>query len=324
MSGINRRQFVGGVAGAVAGGVAGAGPAQAAAKQNGTDIGPVDRRTLGKTGWEIGLLGLGLGSRYTIPFKDDPEAGHEILEQAIAMGINWFDTARAYGPSEELIGPVVAKHRKQVLVSTKSQDRSYDGFKRDVETSLKKLQTDYVDNMHIHSMKPEDEPNLKDIDKGAARAARELKEEGVVRAFGISGHSGPDILMKGIKTFEPDTMLTTLPASQPANGGYEGELLTLAREHNVGVMAMKSFRRSRDANLDGVDLIRYPLSLKGVSCAVVGLDSLQHLKVNARAVTNFDAMSDQRMRTVSAQVQHDLAGQPNPWEMPGYEDVCRV
>jgi len=78
-------------------------------------------------------------------YEDRVEAGHAMLESALAKGINYWDTARGYGPSEGMIAPVLGRNRNRVFLASKSDSRDYDGFKRDLEESLRVLRTDYID-----------------------------------------------------------------------------------------------------------------------------------------------------------------------------------
>ena len=152
----------------------------------------VPRRKLGRTGAEVSILGLGLGSAYTRPFGDKPEEAEEMLHRALGYGINYWDTARGYANSEVLIGPVVEKVRDQIVLVSKSGNRSYDGFKADLETSLKNLRTDYLDVYYIHMLDPASDTDLDLIENGAVKAAREAKEEGIIGGFGVTGHDVND------------------------------------------------------------------------------------------------------------------------------------
>jgi aryl-alcohol dehydrogenase-like predicted oxidoreductase len=281
----------------------------------------VPRKPLGKTGAMVSILGLGLGSAYTRPFGDDREKAEAILHRALSYGINYWDTARAYGDSEIMIGPVVEKVRDEIFLVSKSGSRDYDGFKAELETSLKNLRTDYLDLYHIHNLKPEQDTDLQLIENGAVRAAREAKEQGLIRNFGITGHSGTGILMEGIRRWDPDAILTIFPADRPEDGAYEDKLLPLAREHGMGVIAMKSVRRARETDWPAPQLIRYAMSLPGISSTIVGLDSVAHLDENAAMASSFEPLTGEQLVEMSQIVKHDLAGLgAAPWDRPGYQD----
>ncbi|HAV13562.1 MAG TPA: hypothetical protein DCX06_08760 [Opitutae bacterium] len=278
----------------------------------------VDRRMLGRTGSEVSILGLGLGSAFTGPYKDDIEAGHALLNRALEHGINYWDTSRGYGPSESMIGPVVEKNRDKIFLVSKSGGRTYDDFMRDVEESLKNLRTDYLDILHMWNLKADE--NLDTMQRGAFKAVTKLKDQKVIRNYGVTGHSGAKILMQAIERFDPDTMLTVYPCTRDDNGRYEDELLPLAQERKMGVIAMKMVRRARNADLKGSDLIRYALSLDGVSSAIVGLDTLGHLNENIEMATNFQPMLGDERAQLHRDAVHGLRNIPSPWEHPNYVD----
>jgi len=316
----DRRDFIRGLAtGTLALGT-GKAVAQAPAATKPAPSAEVDRRLLGQTGKEVSILGLGLGSAFTKPYGKDRETGQKLLLRALAHGVNYWDTARAYDPSEQIIGEVVKGVRDQVFLVSKSGNRTYDGFMRDLETSLRNLQTDHLDLYHLHNFDPKKDKSLRKIERGAVKAARKAKEQGLIRGFGVTGHSSPDILMECIRRFRPDAVLTIFPASRPDKGRYEDELLPLARRHKMGVIAMKAIRRDRQSDLKGSDLIRYAMSLKGVCTTIVGLDTIAHLDENAAMATGFRPLKSRQRAAITREVQLALGNYPAPWDMPGYTD----
>ena len=317
----SRRDFLRrGLIGTVAAGAVVTGARRGHAGENKATVSRVDRRILGRTGVEVSLIGLGLGSAFTSNHGEDPEAITTILQTALDHGINFWDTARSYGPSEKLIGPMVEKNRKDIFLVSKSGDRSYDGFKRELETSLENLRTDHLDLFHLHSFEPRRDTDLNAIERGALKAAREAKEQGVIRHIGITGHSGPDILMAAIRQFDPDCIMAIFPCTRPDNGRYEDELLPLALEREMGVIAMKMVRRARDADLAGTNLIRYAVSLPGISVANVGLDTLMHLNENVAMATHFQPLNAEERLAMHRHVTPMLAATVAPWDRPGYVD----
>lgn len=280
--------------------------------------GPVDLRPLGRIRTPVSILGLGLGSSFTNLYANNEVEGHALLETALDFGINAWDTARGYGPSERLIGPVVEKHRDRIYLITKSGNRSHDGFLREVETSLRELRTDRLDLLHLWNL-PRN-ANLDEIENGALKAVRRLKEEKVIGHFGVTGHSGAAILVEAVRRFDPDAILTVFPCTRPDRGRYEDELLPLARERNMGVFAMKMVRQARNADLRGPDLVRYPLGLDGIHCAVVGVDTEAHLLENARMATGFKPLTPEESARLTQQANTLLAGEIPPWERAGYRD----
>jgi uncharacterized protein len=280
----------------------------------------VDRRRLGRVGVDVSILGLGLGAAFMDAYESRLDAGHAILESALAKGINYWDTARSYGPSEGMIAPVLTRNRNRVFLASKSDSRDYDGFKRDLEESLRVLRTDYIDLYQLHDLRSYESANLRAIESGAVRAAREAKEQRLIRAFGITAHSGAGLLIECIRRFDPDTVLTVFLATRPENGRFENELLPVARSRQMGVIAMKTIRYGRPAGLPPAELLRYTLSLNGVHTTIIGLDTPAHLAANVEVTSGFKAMRNAERDQFHLEVREALADVTAPWERPGYMD----
>ena len=278
---------------------------------------PVDRRQLGRTGADVSILGLGLGAAF---MEQNLGTAHALLESALAKGINYWDTARSYGPSEGMIAPVLERNRNRVFLASKSDARDYDGFKRDLEQSLRVLRTNYIDLYQVHDLRQHELANLSAIESGAVRAAREAKDQKIIRAFGITGHASAGLMIECIKRFDPDTVLTFFLATRPDNGRYENELLPLARSRKIGVIGMKAIRYGRQAKLPATELLRYTLSLDGVHTVVVGLDRLSHLDEDAGVATGFRSMKATDRFQLHKNAESALAEVVLPWEQPGYVD----
>ncbi|MEQ9453414.1 MAG: aldo/keto reductase [Phycisphaeraceae bacterium] len=314
----DRRTFLKGVAAAGVGLTAG-GTVASGQEQGQDTMVRVPRRVLGKVGAEVSMLGLGLGSAFTSPYERDVEAGQALLVRALEHGVNYFDTARGYGPSERMIAPVVQKHRDKIFLVSKSGARDYDGFMREFEQTTQNLGVDKVDLYHLHNLKP-GQDDLDVMERGCARAVRALKEQGVIGAFGVTGHSGAQILTDAIERFDPDALLTIFPVTRPDEGRYETQTLELAKRKGMGVIAMKVFRRAREADLPASDMIRYALSLEGVHTAIIGLDKLANLEENAATVAGFEPMAADRRDELSRLAVSRLGDYPAPYELPGYVD----
>ena len=282
-----------------------------------TDSRLVDRRRLGRTGADVSILGLGLGAAF---MEQSLGTAHGLLESALAKGINYWDTARSYGQSEEMISPVLERNRNRVFLASKSDARDYEGFKRDLEQSLHVLGTNYIDLYQLHDLRQYELSNLSAIESGAVRAAREAKDQKTIRAFGITGHASAGLMIECVKRFDPDTVLTTFLATRPDNGRYEDELLPLARSRKIGVIGMKAIRYGRQAKLSATELLRYTLSLDGIHTVVVGLDSLSHLNEDAAAASNFKRMKQADRFELYQNAGSALAGVLVPWDRADYVD----
>lgn len=317
--GFLKRAAFGGV---MAAGLTGAGAVQGAPAPSPAVV-QVPRTTLGKTEREVSILGLGLGSAFTRPYEHDLDTAHDLLEAALAHGINYFDTARGYGPSERMISEVVKANRDRIFLVSKSGARSYDGFMEEFETTTRNLGVEKLDLFHMHNLVP-NRDNLDEMEKGCVRAARELKEQGLIGHFGVTGHSGARVLTDAVTRFEPDAILTTFPVSRPDGGKYESQTLEAARERGMGVIAMKLFRGAREADLPAEKMVTYPLSLPGVHTAIIGLDRLDHLLANVETVANLQRMDEAERDELHRMARARLGDYPMPYEMAGYRDAHDV
>ena len=277
----------------------------------------VDRRKLGRAGANVSILGLGLGAAF---MEQSLGTAHALLESALAKGINYWDTARSYGPSEGMIAPVLERNRNRVFLASKSDARDYDGFKRDLERSLQVLRTNYIDLYQLHDLRQHELANLSAIESGAVRAAREAKDQKIIRAFGITGHASAGLMIEYIKRFDPDSVLTIFLATRPDKGRYEDELLPLARSRNIGLIGMKAIRYGRQAKLPATQLLRYALSLDGVHTVIVGLDSFSRLDEDAGVASGFRSMKAAARLQMHRNAASALADVVVPWDQPGYVD----
>src|SRR5262249_30027748 len=185
------------------------------------------------------VLALGgvIGMQFPPSRDHDPGA---LAEQALDLGITYFDTAPSYndGQSETNYGRVLGRRRAEVFLATKTGDRSRDGTLRSIERSLKRLQTDRVDLLQIHGVSDRDDPAAWGKPDGVVAALRRLRDEKVVRFFGVTGHDSAKALRLAIEMYEFDTLLTTLnPVSRRRS--FRDDLLSVANGKQMGVIAMK-------------------------------------------------------------------------------------
>jgi aryl-alcohol dehydrogenase-like predicted oxidoreductase len=266
-----------------------------------TNANALPARTLGRTGATVSILAFGCGSRFLM-YQDEAEA-LEILSHAIDQGITYLDTAYAYGDgkSETRVGKVMATRRKDVWLATKIPDRSRDDFMRRLDASLKRLQTDHVDLLHIHSLGRAEDLAKIEAPGGALKGLLEAREQKMARAIGMTSHTSGEIMAQAIQRHDLDCVQMALNASQ--NGRFEELALPAARAKNLGVIAMKVTGQEfllgdTDGKGDINSLLRYSLSLP-VTTAVVGMprkEMLDHNIQQARAFTAFPEGDMDRLR----------------------------
>lgn len=183
---------------------------------------------LGKTGLKVNKNGFGALPIQRIS-KEDAAA---LLQKAFQNGINYFDTARAYSDSEEKMGAALHEVRDQIIISTKTAAQNGEDLWKDLEMSLEKLQTDYIDLYQFHN--PTFCPKPGD-GSGLYEAALKAKEQGKIRHIGITNHRiavAKEAVLSGFyETLQfPFSYLASVE---------EVELVELCRQKEVGFIAMK-------------------------------------------------------------------------------------
>jgi predicted aldo/keto reductase-like oxidoreductase len=317
---LSRREFV--VAGALAGaalgggfGCAGAGQERGAARAEevpppGSDLGPIPRRVLGRTGEEVSILGLG-----TAPMGEGPPGVEEcasVFSEAIDRGMTYVDTARIYGNAEEALARILPGRRAKVFLVTKCMTDTREAAQESFETSLRTLGVDAVDLLHLHST------GDRDIDQVLAPGGvwdylLEMKKQGKTRFVGITGHNRPEKFLRLISTGQVDAMMVAMNFVDRHVYGFEEKVLPAARAQGTGVMGMKTFGGilggfrytsvRRPSQLDPIHLqnaVRYSLSLEGVTGIVIGVHDAAELRQNIRFVLNAAPLSDREREALES------------------------
>jgi uncharacterized protein len=259
--------------------------------------GPLPSRTLGRTGAKVSILAFGCGSRFLM--YEDEDKALAALNYAIDGGITYLDTAYAYGDgkSETRVGKLMASRRKDVWLATKIPDRTRDTFMRRLEASLKRLQTDHVDLLHIHSLgKPDDLAKIEAPD-GALKGLLEARDQKMTRAIGMTSHTSGEVMAQAIERHDLDCVQMALNASR--NGRFEELALPAANKNNLGVIAMKVTGQefllgSGAGKTDITSLLRYSMSLP-VTTAVVGMPRLEMLEHNLEVARGFAPLGEQEL-----------------------------
>lgn len=282
-----------------------------------TPAGTLPTRPLGRTGANPSILAMGCGSRLAM-YEEEVNA-IEALHLALDSGITYLDTAQSYGRgnSETWVGKVMAERRKEVFLATKVAVRGYDEALRETENSLRRLQTDQVDLLHIHSLK--DEEDLATIESGSLRAVMELREQGVCRFAGITSHSFPDVLATALERHDFDCTQMALNAAKQGRStnarepvdtapedSFEAVALPVALRKGMGVLAMKVTGQGSlvgdGPGKGGIGpLLQYALSLP-VTAAVVGMPTLEMLRENVNVARAFAPMPAEEMQGFSEEV----------------------
>jgi len=239
------------------------------------------RMVLGKTGIEAVRLGFG-----GIPIQRVSEAqAVEIVCYALEKGMDFIDTSRMYTTSEARIGKALKETGKKVAVATKSFARSADGILRDVETSLRELQRDYIDLYQCHGISSEEEYRAATSTNGALAGLLQAKEQGLIGHVGITSHS-LDLLEKVLDDGLFETIMVCLSFLEPA---AKDKILPKARAKNVGVIAMKPFS---GGVIEAPEIaLKWVLSFPDV-LVLAGVEHKQLIDQNWKAFLGDYAMSD--------------------------------
>ena len=286
-------------------------------------------RNLGKTGQLVGLFSL--GCQAAIEKADNEAVAVPIIDRALDLGVNYLDTSARYGGekrwSEQYVGKVMKRRRSEAFLATKTHDRSRDGSLKLLETSLKLLQTDHVDLWQLHALGSMDDVKHALAPDGAVQAMLKAREQGMVRYFGISGHTDPEVLAEAIRRFPFDTVLMAFNAADPHHLSFR-KLLDLAVEKELGIIGMKIPARGRllqgytppppeqqrgrvKADRPGTisikEAMRYVLSFP-VSTVILGVDNITQLEEDVAIARDFRPLADAQLRDIEARVKN-IAGQ---------------
>lgn len=210
----------------------------------------VERLPFGSTGHESSRLLLGGAALFAVSQHEADAA----LELAFEHGLNHVDTAAGYGASERLIGDWIRRHGKTFFLATKTADRSYAGAREEVLRSLETLRVDAVDLIQLHFLIEEDDWQQALGEGGALEALVELREQGLVRAIGVTGH-GPDVArmhLRSLERFPFDSILLpwNFPLSREPQYAAEFEAVVAeAQRRSLAVQTIKAIARGnwRDA-----------------------------------------------------------------------------
>ena len=304
---ISRREFLGTTA---IGGLA----AGSLAADSG---GAVPTRVLGKTGARVSILAFGTGSRF-LQYKEEDKA-LEALQKALDLGITYIDTADEYGKgrlAEQRVGIAIRKRRDGIFLATKVSSRDGSETQRGVEDSLKALQVDRVDLLHIHALTTADDLAKIEAKGGVLDQILKLRDQKMARFIGITSHADPAVMKTALERHDFDCAQMALNAGNVAmiNGGgkrgmvpnpeiktsFETLALPVAVRKKMGILAIKSFAQDALIGQASVEkLLYYTLSLP-ITAAVVGMPKLEHIDDNVRLAKAFQPLPAAEMHHMAS------------------------
>jgi len=273
----------------------------------------METRPLGKTGMSVPILSFG-SQRIVDEEGCSQDQAVEILNTALERGIRYFDTAWIYshGQSEERVGLVAAHRRRDMWIATKTWDTTRDGARRQLEQSLKRLQTDHVDEWRLHNVWDFERLDKMTGKGGALEAAVQARDEGLVRFISISGHSDPQIQVEALRRFPFDTVLVAVSVLDHFIYSFAEEFLPVAATHGVGVIGMKVFAYKKLAGLADRAL-RYALALP-LATVIAGCSTLAELKADLAVAETFTPMTGPERLELFREVLPLVQPQNMPWK----------
>ena len=268
----------------------------------GTSPGEIPRRALGKTGVQVSALCFG-GAHWG-RIQDDAEA-IRLLHAAIDAGVNFFDNAWEYngGRSEELMGKALQGKRQQVVLMTKvcSHGRDKKVALQQLDDSLRRLKTDFLDLWQIHDVRTEDDFATISRSGGALEAFISAKESGIVKNIGVTGHHDSAVLSKAVEQWPVDTVLMPVNPVEGVIGGFLTDTLPKAKAMGVAVIGMKVLGAGHfiapGLGITAQLLVRYALSC-GITLAIVGCSSPQEVQDLSHAA-DLPLLSDSEMEKIT-------------------------
>jgi hypothetical protein len=274
-------------------------------------------RVLGKTGARVSILAMGGGSRFLM-YREEDEA-LEALRKALDLGITYIDTSDDYGEnhlSERRIGKVLKGRRNNVFLATKLSNRNGDEAPRVVEESLKALQVEQIDLIHIHSLTTEDDLARIEAKGGVLDRLMKLKDQKLTRFVGITSHTDPTVLKTALERHDFDCTQRALNGAmvgmKSGRGGmvpnedmktsFQTVALPVAHRKKMGVLAMKVFaQEALNKEASPEKLLYYSLSLP-VTAAVVGMPKIEHIERNVQLAKAFKPLSKSEMEEISGRL----------------------
>jgi len=288
----------------------------------------------GSTGVRIPRIVLGLGSRFCNMVSG--QEAYDMLSFALDNGFYYWDTAHTYNSntapvrgkprpeglihSEVRVGEVVKTRRKEIFLSTKVQAREPSEAMKQIELSLKRLQTDRLDMLKIHSVDSMDDVNKMSQKGNLIDIVMRMKEEKVTRFIGFSCHIDGEFAVEMTNRAPFDDMLIAMNHYMPREK-HLGIAWPAVKEKKMGLLLMKAVRpKETIEGLQATDLVKYALSLDGPDALSLGMDSVDVVKSNLEILRNFQKLPPERMQQLALQLAPFYRHENLPWMQKGYTD----
>jgi len=237
---------------------------------------------------------MGLGGEGVLRTFGREQEAYGLVNRAIDLGINYFESARAYSGSESYYGLALKERRKDIFLTSKSHARDKQGAFAHLHETLTNMKTDHLDLWQVHDVRTDEDIEEIFGPRGALEAFREARDKGLVRFLGVTGHHDPLITKRCIEMFDFDTVLIPVNPAEPFYKNYIDTVIPPASQKGIGIIAMKVYFRGFVARLPdftGMEpFFRFALS-QPVTTAVIGCDDVHQLEENVSFASSFSPMS---------------------------------
>jgi predicted aldo/keto reductase-like oxidoreductase len=239
----------------------------------------------------VTILGLG-GEGVLRTFGREQEA-YGLVNRAIDLGINYFESARAYSGSESYYGLALKERRKDIFLTSKSHARDKQGAFAHLHETLTNMKTDHLDLWQVHDVRTDEDVEEIFGPRGAMEAFREARDKGLSRFIGVTGHHDPLVTKRCLEMFDFDTVLIPVNPAEPYYKSYIDTVIPAASQKGMGIIAMKVYFRGFAARIPGFTgmepFYRFALS-QPVATAVIGCDDIHQLEENVSFASSFTPM----------------------------------
>ncbi len=274
----------------------------------GAQAAQVGKRQLGKTGLEVGVLGIG-----TSPLGAKGVSQGEVnnvIAAAADYGVNYLDTAPIYNQSERRLGPALKGKRDKFVLVTKVEATSKQDATWQVKESLQKTRAEYFDLVHVHNVGRTDRFPSLDIllgDDGALAGLEDLKRQGLIKHVGMTCHLRPRRALPILRSGRVEVVMAAVNCIDRHIYDFEGTVFSEAAERGVGIVAMKILGGTQG---DGAILsdephygrsVRYALGIPGLSVAIMGMKSVAELDKAVATVNAFKPLEGAELSEAMAE-----------------------
>ncbi len=291
---------------------------------SGADTGQngIPYRTLGHTGEKVSCIGMG-GFHLGRPNVSEADA-IKLIHSGVDRGINFLDNSWDYnnGDSEKRMGKALQEggYRKRVFLMTKIDGRTKEEAAKQIDESLKRLQTDHIDLVQFHEIIRFDDPDRIFAQEGAIQAALDAKKAGKLRYIGFTGHKDPHIHLYMLEVadkhgFTFDTVQMPINVMDAHFRSFGQNVVPVLVKRNIGVLGMKSMGDTtilKSGKATAMECLHYALN-QPTSVVITGIDKPEILDQAIQAARTYQQVTKEQMDALLARTAPAAAD--GRWEL---------